>query len=146
MKSSTSVRKISILSISLFALLAACAPTKNSIENSAFSSANKSKNPTSSSASNNSSAPNSKSRESISATSSESVPPVSTSVVSGDKEVLTCGHHKEIAVKTPSTCSMRGYTTHICLECGEELYSDELQNENQNAFENSFVQKGCNRS
>lgn len=122
MKSSASKLKLSLLGLSLFGLLIACGPTNSSTENS-FNNARSSKDKSSST--NVSSQNNSKSRTPVSDVSSASVPPVSTSTVNQGDEVLNCGHHKEIAVKTPSTCSMKGYTTHICLECGESIKNSE---------------------
>ena len=109
--------KLAFLGLSILGLLVACGPTPDTSINSSKPqlSNNDSKNKSSN---DNSSAPTSKSKGSVPATSSEPVSSVSTSTVAQQDEVLTCGHHKEITVKTPATCQQKGYTTHICLECG----------------------------
>ena len=55
---------------------------------------------------------------------------VSTSTSYDTSHVLNCGHNHEIAVKTPATCTMNGYTTHICLTCGEHVIDSEVSKNN----------------
>lgn len=109
MKINSSFRKMLILCVSLSCMLLACTE-KNTVTclwDSSFSG---------------NTLPNSNTTSKPSTSHSiRSIEPVSItegSQVTGDDEILTCGHHHEISVKTPATCTMSGYTTHICLECG----------------------------
>ena len=116
MKTKTNTKFV-ILGLSMFSLLVGCGPTIKGDTPSCYfdDSGLVTRSKTNSSFS---SGANSKSKGPVSATSSESVPPISTSVINQNEEVLTCGHHKEITIKTPANCINNGFTTHICLECG----------------------------
>ena len=118
--------KYLFLGLSLVSLLVACETSKSNFsEQTSGSSEIASSQSSSGSQNDSSSAQTSKSKSS----SSKSLPEVSTSFVGAEQEVLTCGHHQEMAVKTPATCEQKGYTTHVCLECGEftkDSYVDEI--------------------